>query len=187
MKIFWLRHTVQDSFHPNLLHEHVLYRNAFFTLASLGLVCGLQPDRGAGGTLAAARGAQPHHALQCRPCRVRAATTRGFWCDTACPHRFAWVQTHWIFINFLMEKYKSITNLKSHPIHDANGIRDTSGEQIYICITKSYTFWNPNIYSILLLYCEEHFPSLWPFWDTVFPLKRTGETNWQTVCEKLWA
>ena len=39
-----------------------------------------------------------------------------------------------------MEIYKSITNLKSHPIHDANGIRDTSGEQIYIC--------NPNIYSI---------------------------------------
>ena len=35
-----------------------------------------------------------------------------------------------------MEIYKSITNLKSHPIHDANGIRDTSGEQIYICITN---------------------------------------------------
>ena len=60
---------MQDSFHPNLLHEHVLYRNAFFTLASLGLVCGLQPDRGAA---RAARGAQPHHALQCRPCRARA-------------------------------------------------------------------------------------------------------------------
>ena len=153
---------MQDSFHPNLLHEHVLYRNAFFTLASLGLVCGLQPDRGAA---RAACGAQPHHALQCRPCRARAATTRGFWCDTACRHRFAWVQTHWIFINFLMEKYKSITNLKSHPIHDANGIRDTSGEQIYIC--------NPNTCSILLLYCEKLFSSVWPFRDTAFPLKRT--------------
>lgn len=90
----------------------------------------------------AAHGAQPHHALQCRPCRARAATTRGFWCDTACRHRFAWVQTHWIFINFLMEIYKSITNLKSHPIHDANGIRDTSGEQIYIyCILLLYIMW----------------------------------------------
>ena len=55
---------MQDSFHPNLLHEHVLYRNAFFTLASLGLVCGLQPDRGAGGTRSTATSCIAVQALQ---------------------------------------------------------------------------------------------------------------------------
>ena len=123
-----------------------------------------------------ARGVQPHHALQPTG-RVRRQHVALAWCDTACRHRFAWVQTHWIFINFLMEIYKSITSLKSHPIHD--GIRDTSGEQTYICHPITFCYYN----------CIS-VRNIFPQYD-LFEIQRfrSGKLGKQInkQCEKIWA